>query len=66
MGRGKGKGEKITMNLPKLLSIILAAVVVANFFGLVFKVIKPAAFWLVTVMAAVVAYVILPKLKKKK
>ncbi len=52
------------MNLPKVLSIILAAVVVANFFGLVFKVIKPAAFWLVTIVAAITAYKVIPKLKQ--
>ena len=54
------------MNLPKVLSLVLAAAVIMNFFGLVFKVIKPAAFWLVTAMAAIVAYVILPRLKKKE
>ncbi|MBI2142739.1 hypothetical protein HYU20_00135 [Candidatus Woesearchaeota archaeon] len=52
------------MNLPKALSIILAAVVVLNFVGLVFKVIKPATFWLVTIMSAIVAYLIIPRLRK--
>lgn len=52
------------MNLPKALSLILAAAVVLNFLGLVFKIIKPAAFWLVTALAAIVAYLILPRLKK--
>ena len=51
-------------NLPKILSIILAAAVVLNFLGLVFRIIKPAAFWLVTVVAAITAYLIIPKLKK--
>ncbi len=54
------------MNLPKALSIVLAAVVVANFFGLVFKVINPAAFWFVTIVAAVTAYWVIPKLGRKK
>ena len=52
------------MNLPKVLGIILAAVVVLNFVGLVFKVIKPATFWLVTIVAAITAYKVIPKLKK--
>ena len=54
------------MNLPKVLSLILAAVVVLNFLGLVFRVIKPAAFWVVTVVAAITAYKVIPKLAKKK
>lgn len=53
------------MNLPKVLSLILVAVVVLNFLGLVFRVIKPAAFWLVTIVAAITAYWIIPKLKTK-
>ena len=52
------------MNLPKFLSLVLAAVVVLNFLGLVFKIIKPAAFWLVTVVSAITAYWIIPRLKK--
>ena len=47
----------------KILSVILAAAVILNFAGLVFKIIRPAAFWLVIAIAAVVAYVILPRLK---
>ncbi|MBI2550575.1 hypothetical protein HYV83_05360 [Candidatus Woesearchaeota archaeon] len=54
------------MNLPKALSLILAAVVIANFLGLVFRIIKPAAFWVVTIIAAITAYKIIPKLAKKK
>ena len=54
------------MNLLKVLSLILAAVVVLNFLGLVFRVIKPATFWLVTIVAAITAYWILPKIKKKE
>ncbi len=53
------------MNLAKVLSLILAAVVVLNFAGLLFKVIKPAAFWLITIIAAVTAYWIIPRLSKR-
>ncbi len=53
------------MNLAKVLSLVLAAVVVLNFAGLLFKVIKPAAFWLVAVVAAIVAYLVIPKLSKQ-
>ena len=59
----QGEGEK-EMNIRKVLSLILAAAVIANFFGLVFKLIKLQTFWLVTIMAAVLAYIILPRLKK--
>lgn len=53
------------MNLAKVLSLVLAAVVVLNFVGLLFKVISPAAFWLITIVAAVTAYWIIPKLSKR-
>ena len=52
------------MNLPRILSLLLAVAVILNFVGLVFRIIKPAAFWLVIAIAAVVAYIILPRLKK--
>ena len=52
------------MNLQKILSLVLAAAVILNFVGLVFKIVKPAAFWLVIALTAVVAYIILPRLKK--
>ncbi|MEK6854183.1 MAG: hypothetical protein AABX60_02520, partial [Nanoarchaeota archaeon] len=65
--KGEGKSEVQQMsNLPKMLSLILAAAVIANFLGLVFGIIKPAAFWLVTIVAAITAYWIIPKLKKRK
>ena len=54
------------MNLPTVLSIVLAAVVVLNFLGLVLKIIKPAAFWLVTIVAAITAYWIIPRLIEGK
>ena len=54
------------MNLPKVLSLILAAVVILNFLGLVFRVIKPFAFWLVTIVAAITAYKVIPRLAKRK
>ena len=54
------------MNLPKVLSIILAAALILNFIGLAFRIIKPAAFWVVTIIAAITAYKIIPKLAKKK
>ena len=66
MGRGKGKGEKTSMNLPKVLSLILAAVVILNFIGLAFRIITPAAFWVVIIIAAITAYKVIPKLAKKK
>ncbi len=53
------------MNLPKVLSLVLAVAVILNFVGLGFHVIKPEAFWLVVIISAVTAYQILPKLKKK-
>lgn len=53
------------MNLAKVLSLVLAAAVILNFVGLVFRIIKPAAFWLMTIVAAVTAYWIIPKLKKR-
>lgn len=63
MERGKREGEETTMNLPKVLSLVLAAVVIANFLGLVFKVVKPQTFWLVTVIAAITAYWLLPRMR---
>ncbi|MBI2176324.1 hypothetical protein HYU40_03160 [Candidatus Woesearchaeota archaeon] len=53
------------MSLAKVLSLVLAAVVILNFIGLLFKIVKPAAFWLVTVVAAITAYWVIPKLKKR-
>lgn len=53
------------MNLAKSLSLVLATAVILNFAGLVFKIIKPATFWLITIVAAVTAYWIIPKLKKR-
>ena len=64
MERGKGKGEKTAMNLPKVLSLILAAVVVLNFILFVMKIVTMATFWLVTIISAVVAYMIIPRIKK--
>lgn len=48
----------------KALSLILAAAVIANFLGLVFGIVRPLTFWVVTIVAAVTAYWILPKLSK--
>jgi len=54
------------MKLAKILAVILAVAVVANFLGLAFGVIKPLTFWIVTIVAAVTAYKIIPNLAKKK
>ena len=54
------------MNLPKVLSLILAAVVILNFIGLAFRIITPAAFWVVIIITAITAYKVIPKLAKKK
>ncbi len=54
------------MRLPKILSIVLAAVIILNFLGFVLKLITPATFWLVTIAAAILAYKIIPNLAKKK
>ena len=51
-------------NLPKVLSLVLAAVVVLNFVLFVMKIVTMATFWLVTIMSAVVTYVILPRIKR--
>ena len=53
------------MNLPKVLALVLAAIVVLNFAGLIFRLIKPQTFWLITIVAAITAYKIIPKLAKK-
>ena len=52
------------MNVAKVLALVLAAVVVANFLGLVFGVIKQMTFWIVSIIAAITAYKIIPKLSK--
>ena len=52
------------MNLPKVLSLILALVVVLNFILFVMKIVTMATFWLVTIISAVIAYMILPRIKK--
>ena len=52
-------------NLRKILSIILAVVVVLNLVLFVMKIVTIATFWLVIIISAVVAYVILPKLGKQ-
>ncbi len=54
------------MNLAKVLGLVLAVAVILNFVGLVFKIIKPATFWLVTIVAAITAYKVIPKLAKRK
>ena len=54
------------MNLPKALSLILAAVVVLNFILFVMKIVTMATFWLVTIVAVITAYWIIPRLKEKR
>ena len=51
-------------NLRKILSIILAVVVVLNLVLFVMKIVTIATFWLVIILSAVAAYVILPRIKK--
>ena len=51
-------------NLRKILSIILAAVVVLNLVLFVMKIVTIATFWLVIILSAVAAYIVLPRIKK--
>ena len=53
------------MNLAKTLSIILAVVLVANFVLFVLRKVTLATFWLVIILSAIIAYIILPKIAKK-
>ena len=52
------------MNLAKVLGGTLAVVVVLNFVLLTLKRVPVAVFWLVIILSAIVAYLVLPKLKK--
>ena len=51
-------------NIRKVLSIILAVVVVLNLVLFVMKIVTIATFWLVIIISAVAAYIILPRIKK--
>ncbi|MBI2145627.1 hypothetical protein HYU18_04895 [Candidatus Woesearchaeota archaeon] len=53
------------MNAAKVLALALAAVVIINFLGMVFRLITPPTFWLVSIIAAIIAYKIIPKIRKK-
>ena len=50
--------------LRKILSIILAVVVVLNLVLFVMKIVTIATFWLVIILSAVAAYIVLPRIKK--
>jgi len=56
------------MNLNKLqiLSVMLAVIVTANFLLMAFRIISLGLFWLVIVLAAIMAYAVIPRLKTSK
>ena len=54
------------LNKIQILSLILAVIVLANFFLMVFRVISLGLFWVVIVLVAIFAYWVMPKLKARK
>ncbi len=48
----------------QIFGLFLGTLVFANFVLLLFGIINPVYFWIATIMFAVIAYVILPKIKK--
>ena len=73
MERGESKGKsgrgkeqmKSGMNFAKLISILLAAILVINFIALAARKVSPLAFWIVIILAAVAAYKIIPGIAKR-
>jgi len=51
-------------SLGKVLAIVLAAVLVFNLVGVAIKIIPPLVFWVVLILAAIIAWKIIPKIKK--
>jgi uncharacterized membrane-anchored protein len=49
----------------KVFSLLLAAILIVNFVGLVFRVITPLVFWVVIVLIAIATYKLIPKLRTK-
>jgi hypothetical protein len=51
------------MNIVKLVSAIFLVIMLANFLLFIFVRISTLVFWIITIVVAVFAYLILPKLK---
>lgn len=51
------------MKVKKTVSIVFLAIVLANFLLFIFNQSNPLTFWIITALAALVAYVLLPRLK---
>lgn len=53
------------MNI-KILAIILIIIIIANMVLFAMKMINPAAFWSIIIIAAIIAYKLIPYLKNKE